>query len=129
MAVLTVTPANVRPLHQANVISAPAGAALALGDAVTLDTAGNLQKSVNASGKAIGIVVAGARGQATLIANELASVQVFGPLVGFSGMSPGRLAYLSATAGKLDDGGTVPVGYAIDATTLFVMPGIANAAS
>lgn len=104
------------------------------------DTAALAQANAAATARAIGIVVAVAD-PALATANQAAdgdaiSVCVFGPVYGFSGMTPGAVMYVSAaTAGAIvtpaPSGGfwVWPIGYAEDANTLFVMPGVSAPAS
>lgn len=131
MADLTKSVTKAAPLHQAITMRVQANASGSLLDAVTINTSGKAVKSADGSGKACYIVVAAAKHTAagTYAADEWLTVVAFGPVTGFTGLTPGKLAYLAATAGVLADSGTVPVGYAVDDTTLFWMPGIANAAS
>ena len=133
MADLTYNITQARPLHQA--ITVGPKYALSSGsllDAVTINTDGKVVKSVNASGKCNAIVVSAGpyhKADGSYAANDALTLVTFGPVTGFSGLIPGRLVYLSATSGKLADTGSVPVGYAYDDTTVFFMPGVANAAS
>lgn len=131
MADLTKSVTKAAPLHQAVTMRVQANASGSLLDAVTINTSGKAVKSANASGVALGIVVASEKHKSdgTYAADEWLTIVVFGPVTGFTSLAKGRLSYLAATAGVLADSGSVPVGYNVDDTTLFWMPGIANAAS
>ncbi len=129
MADITVTKGLVRPLDGAVVRQYEAAAAIDLGMAVTLNVSGTIQKTASASVDVIGILVSGSNKGTTVAAGEICGVVVFGPVAGFSGMTPSGLAYLDSTAGGLDTAGSVPVGYAENAEVLFVMPALTNAGS
>lgn len=126
---LSYTSRNVRPMDGARVRQVTAGAALAMGDWVYIDSAGLAQKSVNASGYAVGVVVAGDQKAATMASGEVVTICFFGPIAGYTSMTPGRLGYLSANAGKIADSGSKSVGYSWSADIFMVMPGAAVSAS
>ena len=81
-----------------------------------------------ASAQAIGIVVAGPQGKVSFVVTEWVDVVVFGPVTGFSSLTPGALHYGSVTAGDIETAAPAGssgdylwiVGYAESATTLFV---------
>lgn len=131
MAAVTPTVVNVRPGYQSVVIPVVSGVSASLGDAMTTGLDGLAAKSANASGKAQGLIVSGSRKatDGSIVAGETIGLCVFGPVEGFSGLTPGRLIYLDSTAGKLSDSGSVAIGYAMTDTTIFVMPALATAAS
>lgn len=100
------------------------------------DTAALAQANAAATSRAAGIVVAVAD-PALSTANTAAdgdgiTVCVYGPVYGFSGMTPGAIMYVSSgAAGAIVTGAptgagtwTWGIGYAEDANTLFVMPGL-----
>ena len=114
MAAITVTNKQVRPLDGSVVRQFIANGAISFGEAVTLRTAdGRVQETANASAKCIGIAVSGSggAGRTGVVAGESVGVVVFGPVAGFSSMTPGARAFLAATAGGLDTAGTVAAGY------------------
>ncbi len=127
---LIVTPADVRPLPGAVCRNMRAHVALNLGDAVYIEgVEGECDKAdAGAAGTAmlVGIVVAvGTEGALAAAANDPISVLLWGPVQGFSGMTPGAWEYLSDTAGALADAvGTVPVvaGIALAADVLLFRP-------
>jgi hypothetical protein len=122
----------MRPLDGSTVRQFVAASSIDFGEAVTLRTAdGLVQKTANGSAKCIGIAVSGSggAGRTGVVAGESVGVVVFGPVAGFSGMTPGARAFLAATAGGLDTAGTVAAGYSEGAEVLFVMPSLADAAS
>ncbi|MBX3081707.1 MAG: hypothetical protein KF716_08725 [Anaerolineae bacterium] len=132
MSDLTYDAKKIRPLHQATTMPPKLAAATGgLGDVVTINTSDKATKSANDSGKGLGLVVSAEHvaPDGTFAANKEVVICVFGPVTGFSGLTPGKLVYLSATAGRLATTGTVPFGYAWDANTVFVMPGVADSAS
>jgi hypothetical protein len=130
MADLTVNAAKIRPLDGATVRKATLGGALGVGDWVKLQLDGTIIKQAGASDMAWGQVVAlSNKGSSGVSGVDEASVVVFGPVAGYSGLNPGRLGYLSANAGKIADAGSKAAGYAESATVFFVMPGVSVAAS
>lgn len=127
MAVVTITAREVRPLPGAIVREYDAGATGNVGDLVYVDSNGKAQPadgSAAGTARARGLVVAaGSMGKTTFAAGDRLSVVVFGPVAGFSGMTPGNIHYVSDTTGKVDTAaGTVShtVGYAEAAGVLFV---------
>jgi len=130
MANITVTSANVRAL-QANgaiVRSYDAGGTITIGYLVYIATDGDVEHadaSAVASCRAIGVAVESYDGETSVSAGNRVSVCVFGPVSGFSSMTPGANHYVSDTAGRLADAaGTCSriVGYAEAAGVLFVHP-------
>lgn len=134
MAALSFTAKNVRPLDGAVVRDYNASEALTMGDVVFVDTTyantsgvrSRVLKSVNSTSYGVGIVVATQNKTTTAAVGEAVSVVVWGPVAGFSGMTPGKRAYLSATAARLDDTGTKAFGEAHASDILFVRPDIAT---
>ncbi len=129
MADLAFTASKIRPLDGATVRRKPLGAAAAVGDWVKLQLDGTVIKHAGASDMAWGLIVALSNKSTSGAAGDDASIVVFGPVAGFSALNPGRLGYLSATAGRIADSGTKAAGYAEEATIFFVMPGVSVAAS
>ncbi len=133
MAAISKTSADVRPLPGAVVVQGTAGEALNLGDVVYLDgTAGAYKKADRGAAntaQAKGIVVSAPDGATSAASGDAIDVVVFGPVTGFSGMTPGALLYVG-TAGALDDAAPAAasgqykfiVGWARDASTVFVQP-------
>jgi len=100
---ITVTKALVRPLEGAIVRRYEAGAAVYPGDLVYLDSDFHVRQCAGAaaaSAWAIGIVVSCRDGDDDAADGEMVDVVVFGPVAGYSGMTPG-LFYVSDTAGRL----------------------------
>ena len=133
MADITVTAADVRPLPGAIIQRFTAGAALSVGDAVYIASDGDVEKAdadVAASAQAIGIVVSAPDGATSASAGDAVDVVVYGPVTGFSGMTPGNLVYASVTAGKVADAAPAAtsgdykwiIGRAVSAVTIFVAP-------
>lgn len=138
---MAVTAAYVRPLEGAVGRNFKAGGALTMGNAVYVASDGDVEAgraNAAATSDAIGVVAAvNEPGDTTAAAGDAVTVVTFGPVGGFSSLTPGKIQYLSdATAGALTE--TAPsgagkwlkaVGYAESATVLFVMPDINAAAS
>lgn len=132
MAVIAYTPQAVSPLKQAVIRTVIAGGTGEVGQAIYLNSSGQaIQANAGAAGTATtrGIVAAVLRdglGQNTFAAGDTLDVVFIGPINGYSGMTPGTAVYQSNTAGRLDTAaGTVTkiVGFALDASTVFVNPG------
>jgi hypothetical protein len=138
---MAVTARNVRALNEAETRTFVTGGAVNMGDVVYVDSNGAVQQArANAAltAEAIGVVIAVAQPGATAAATgEAVEVCVFGPVGGFSGLTPGAVEYLSdTTAGALVE--TAPsgsgkwakaVGRADAAGILFVLPGVVAARS
>ena len=131
MSSVTVTAADVRPLPGAIVRRFEAGATMTPGDLVYVASDAQVELADidgAASAQAIGIVVAGPQGKASFVATEWVDVVVFGPVTGFSSLTPGALYYGSVTAGDIETAAPAGssgdylwiVGFAESATTLFV---------
>jgi hypothetical protein len=131
MADLVLSATNIRPLDGAHTRQYQTSAAAELGEAVTHLETGYVEKTAGASAKFRGVIVSGSgKDSAGVVASgEDVGVCIFGPVSGFSGLTPGTLVYLSATAGNLADTGSIVVGYVENATTIFIMPAIADSAS
>ncbi len=125
---ITVTAGDVRPLTGAITRRLKAGGTLALGDAVYLDSNGELQKCAGgavASSVCVGVVVSAPEGGTTIAAGDYVDVVVLGPVTGFSSMTPGTHVWVSDTAGRLSSVvGTKSgvIGIAESATTVLVRP-------
>lgn len=138
---MAVTAANVAQLQGAITNDYVAGATVTNGNAVYVDSSGNIQNaiaSVAASSEAVGILVGVPQaGQTTAASGERCTVVVLGLVGGFSSLTPGVVYYVDATtAGAIT--ATQPtgslkwaksIGYAKSATELFVLPGVRPAIS
>jgi hypothetical protein len=138
---MAVTAAKVHALEGSLVRPRKAGGAVVVGNAAYNDSAGKLQKAranAAATSDAVGIIVAvNEPGETTAGDNEAVSLCTFGPVGGFSSLTPGAIYYVSDTtdgdiltpapsgAGKW----AKSIGYAESASVLFVAPGIAAARS
>lgn len=128
MSNLALTAALIRPLDGSVVRGYDLGEAMAPGDCVFVDTDGDINKADGnavASAKGIGLIVAIQGGKALGALGDKASVCVFGPVAGFSSLTPGANGYVSDDAGKLEDAaGTCSriMGYAEAATVFFIHP-------
>lgn len=135
MANITKTASDVRPLNGAVIRRGEAGGSGNIGDLVYLDGAnGWKQADADASQAAAmgrGIVVGqGAEGETTFADGDKIDIVIFGPVEGFSGMTPGNTVYNSSTAGAVADAAPAEsgddwdfiVGWAESATVLIVHP-------
>lgn len=129
MADLTFTAGNIRPLDGATVRGFDLGGVATPGQAVYVASDGDVEKA-DANGaaalqKARGLVVAIEGGKSSGIADDRVTVCVYGPVAGFTGLTPGANVYLSDTLGALSDTpGTnvIPMGYCESATVVFIQP-------
>jgi hypothetical protein len=131
MSAVSLTAANIRALTENGAVVRRyiAGGTITIGQLVALASDGFVDPAdANASQAltmAIGIAVQSYDGETSLAITEPVTVCVFGPVSGFSGLTPGANHYVSDTAGAVDDAaGTYDriVGYAETATVLFVNP-------
>lgn len=141
MADITPTAADIRALEGAVLRPYDAGAELDVGEWGYVAADGDIEGSdanVAVSSDVIGIIVAVAdtSGGITAAAGDALSVCTFGPVSGFSGLTPGDRVYVSETANKVADVApsgaltwTHCVGYVESATTIFVMPGVSAPSS
>ena len=143
MADMTVTAANVSgDWNQGTVIrNFVAGGTVNVGDAVYIATDGFVYQAdanvlvANAKGRGIVVNSDDLYGSTVISATRSCSVALFGPVYGFSGMTPGTTGWVSATAGKIADaaptGGAFqePMGYAVSDVIFFVDPDTETPAS
>jgi len=132
MADIDFTVADIRPLNGAITRRGVAGATLTPGQVVYLDGANGWKLAdadALASSQGKGIVVGGGHGGSSYAAGEAVDICVFGPVEGFTSMTPGGLAYASTTAGDMDQtkpatAGDYPcvIGWAESASIFFVDP-------
>jgi len=125
MAVVTRTKANVRPLEGAVIRRGTAGATIEAGEVVYLDgTNGWKPADANVSAAATlarGIAVA----PADIVSGDVFDICMWGPVEGYTGMTPGATHWVSDTEGEVDTADSVAgsdkrVGWAETATILFV---------
>lgn len=134
---ITVTTTDVRPLNGAVIRRAIATEALAFGDAVYIDSgSGRFPKVSKILGGAVatanpfGVVVApqtDTDGATSVALGATCDVAVYGPVTGYSSMTPGATVWASDTAGRLSSvAGTKSgvIGFAESAVTVFVRPGL-----
>lgn len=134
MADITVTASKVRLPNETEVIKIRGrlGAAATPGQAVYLDGTNGWKPAdadAEASAMARGIVLSDNFGSTSFESGQMVDIVVFGRVTGFSGMTPGLNAYVSTTAGAMDQtapaaAGDYPfaVGWAESAETIFVAP-------
>jgi hypothetical protein len=131
MADVSFTATDVRPLPQYVSRRFDAGGSIYAGQAVYIAADGDVERA-DADGsltaQAIGIMVADNDGGTLAVSGDRVDVVVFGPVTGYSSLTPGLIVFASATAGGMTqdapDNGTfvVPVGLAYDASTIMVNP-------
>ena len=134
MTALTIVPANVRPLLGAVTRPYTAGEAMGVGKPVYMKSDGLVwltDADAAASAKVLGVVVAvSGYGALVAAAGDQVDVTLAGPITGYSGMTPGADAFVSATAGELQDAAPAGasgdylynIGYALSATNFLVRP-------
>jgi len=134
MGDITVTSANVQVGNHAIPRNFVAGAAVTVGYCVYIDSDGYVQHAdanvmaVESASRGIGIVTSSRDGETSVTSGDRCTVTVFGPVEGYSSMTPGEPVYVSGTAGRLDQtkptGGAFqrPIGHALSATCIFVNP-------
>lgn len=134
MADVTVTAGNVRPLPGYVSRRFDAGGTIYVGQSVYVAADGDVERSDSDAGsleaQSIGIMVANVDnyGGTVAVSGDHVDVVLFGPVTGYSSMTPGALVFASTSAGGLvqgtPDAGShvVPVGLALDAGTIFVNP-------
>lgn len=136
MAAITVTAKNIRPLPGAVVRRFSAGGSINVGDTAYIASDGDVERAQagTAAGSvatfSVGLVVSAPMGGTIAAAGEPVDVAMYGPVDGFSGMTPGDMLYQSSTAGRLDDAaGSVShkVARALSATVVFVNPAMTEA--
>lgn len=136
MANITVTAKNVRPLPGAVSRRFTAGGSIDVGDSVFVASDGDVEQAQagTASGSvatfSVGVAVSAPMGGTVAASGDPVDVVLYGPVEGFSGMTPGDVLYQSSTLGKVADAaGSVShkVGKAISATVLFVNPPLTEA--
>lgn len=138
MTALTVTAAKVSADQtQGSIVrNYELAAEMTLGTLVSLDSSGKLTKAqadgTAAEARAIGILVAGPylMGGTTIASGQRGSVCTFGPVYGFSGMTPGAVGWVSDTAGEIDTApsstNTIAAGRAWAADVFFVNIGVSD---
>ncbi|MCB0206981.1 MAG: hypothetical protein KDH89_19355 [Anaerolineae bacterium] len=133
MTTLTVTAAQVRPLHGAVVRRFFAGGTVSIGAVVYVDSSGTVQHTaggaIGTTKTLAGIAVATPDGGTSAASGERVDVVVSGPVAGFSSMTPGTVGFVSNTAGGVEDAAgtkSAIVGVAIAADTFLVRPQVVD---
>ncbi len=116
---------NVKPLNGAIVRRYTAGAAVAAGEIVSMQSDGYVDpaNTTSAAQKVVGVAL-----QAASAAGQVIDVVVFGPVVCVTGATPGATIHASDTAGEpAESAGTNGgiTGIAESATVVFVRPEVA----
>lgn len=129
MADVSFTAAEIAPLreHGAVVLPGRAGGTITVGHLVYMASDGDWERAdANVSAavaRAQGIAVASYDGETTINSGDPVSVCVFGPVAGFSSLTPGANLYISDTVGRIGDAvGAYDriIGWAMAAGTIFV---------
>lgn len=138
MTVIAFTSVQIRALTENGAIVRPhtAGGAITIGHAVYVAADGEVEEADANAGtpaeQVRGIAIESYDGETSVAAGNPVSVCVFGPVSGFSGMTPGDTIYLSETVGRADDAAGAfsrVIGHAESATVLWVNPEQSDAAS
>ncbi len=142
MTAITVTAANISASEERGAVLArfTANVDLSVGQAVYLDSSNKLNKAIADSAAhalAIGIIVFADNfyAESTIKAGNQATVCVYGPVFGFSGLVSGQALYVDkTTAGSLNNAAPTAayqyvLGTALGADTIFVAPGTASPVS
>ena len=116
------TAEHIKPLNGAIVRRYTAGAAVAAGEIVAMQSDGYVDpaNATSAFPQSVGIAI-----QAATAAGQRIDVVTFGPVVCVTGATPGATIYASNTAGEpAESAGTnlAPIGWAESATVVFVNP-------
>lgn len=116
---------NVKPLNGAIIRRYTAGAAVAAGEIVSMQSDGYVDpaNTTSAAQKVMGVAL-----QAASAAGQVIDVVVFGPVVCVTGATPGATIHASDTAGEpAESAGTNGgiTGIAESATVVFVRPEVA----
>lgn len=116
------TAETIKPLNGAVIRRYTAGAAVAAGEIVAMQSDGYVDPADTTSGfmQPVGIAL-----QAATAAGQVIDVVVFGPVVAITGGTPGAVVYASDTAGEpSESAGTnrAVVGWVEAATIAFVNP-------
>lgn len=116
------TAKNIKPLEGAIIRRYTAGAAIAAGEIVSMQSDGFVDpaNTTAAAQKVVGIAL-----QAASAAGEIVDVVIFGPVVAITGGTPGATLHASDTAGEpAESAGTNAgiTGYVESATVAFVRP-------
>lgn len=116
---------NIKPLNGAIIRRYTAGAAVAAGEIVSMQSDGYVDpaNTTSAAQKVVGVAL-----QAASAAGQVIDVVVFGPVVCVTGATPGATIHASDTAGEpAESAGTNGgiTGIAESATVVFVRPEVA----
>lgn len=134
MADITRVPPQVGALLGAVTKPVEAAEVIQVGEAVYINSSGKAalaDADAAASAKARGIVVAvGGYGKTTAAAGDMVDVTFYGPVGGYSGLTPGNDYYSSTNPGEIEDSAPGAasgdfkwiIGYALKTGVLFVCP-------
>lgn len=116
MADIAFTAKEIRPLVGSVTKSYPAGGAGGVGDVVYVAADGDVEIVVAdgvATARPLGIVTAiGILGNLTFVAGEMIDVTLSGPVAGWTGATPGDLAFVSAVDGNIADAAPAATNFA-----------------
>lgn len=138
MADIAFTAAQIKPLtfNGAVLRNFTAGGTITVGHLVYVAADGHVEEADANAGtpaeQAIGIAVESYDGETTITAGNPVTVCVFGPVSGYSGMTPGDILWVSDTVGRIADAAATfdrIIGRAESAGVVFVDPVLSEAAS
>lgn len=140
MTNLAVTAQKVRPLDGSLLRRCILGGTVALGDTVYISDANGeipIVQRADANGSAEtarmrGVLASLQGGKTTGATGDAGAFVTFGPVAGFSDLTPGAQGYVSNDAGKIEDAvGAFDrfAGYCESETVFFVAPVLSDAAS
>lgn len=129
-----LTKSRIRPLDGARVRKAALDEAASVGHSVYVtsgDDVAQTDANVAITSEFHGVIVAIQDGKQDGVAGDIATIVTYGPVAGFTGLTPGLRQWVSATKGKLTDvkptgagTWTRAGGYAESAEIFFVQPGV-----
>lgn len=115
MADIAFTAAQIRPLVGSITKPYQAGGAGGVGDVVYVAADGDVEICVAdgaATARPLGIVTAvGTLGNLTFAAGDMVDVTLWGPVAGWTGATPGDLAFVSAVDGNIADAAPAATNY------------------
>ena len=131
---ISKTDASINPLVKSIVKPFACGEVVDVGEAVYLASDNTIMLSdadAADTAQAIGIVVAiGAYGALNSVIGDMCDVCLYGPVTGYSGMTPGLEVFASTNPGAIEEGAPAgssgdfvwSIGFAMSASTIFVRP-------
>lgn len=132
MANIAFTAANIRPLLGSITKPVECGEAIGVGKPVYIKSDGKAwlaDAAASVSSQARGVCTAvGAYGKLVSVAGDMIDLTTYGPIAGWSSLTPGQDLFASVTAGEIADVEPIAtnyrwiIAYALSAGTIFVNP-------